>query len=63
MVSQRLGAQTDPFVLVQRVSKNSKGEEEVSDVQEIYDSESVAGNDGASRGIGQNARRPFLNGL
>lgn len=34
--SQRLGLPTDPFVLVQRVKTNDKGEEDASDVQEIY---------------------------
>ncbi|MBI3418319.1 MAG: hypothetical protein HY043_23775 [Verrucomicrobia bacterium] len=36
--SQRLGLPTDPFLLIQRVTKNEKGEEETSDVQELYDS-------------------------
>lgn len=37
--SQRLGLPSDPFVLVQRVKKNDKGEEEGSDLQELYDSD------------------------
>src|SRR5439155_15206836 len=35
--SQRLGLPTDPFVLIQRVTKNDKGEEKVRDVKELYD--------------------------
>ncbi|MBM3838713.1 MAG: hypothetical protein FJ398_12265 [Verrucomicrobia bacterium] len=35
--SHRLGFATDPFVVVQRVSKNAKGEDQVSDVQELSD--------------------------
>jgi hypothetical protein len=41
--SQRLGLPTDPFALIQRVSRNDKGEEQVSDVQELYDSEANIG--------------------
>jgi hypothetical protein len=41
--SQRLGLPTDPFLLVQRVTRNEKGEEKVADVQELYDSESNIG--------------------
>lgn len=37
--SARLGLPTDPFVLVQRVTKNDKGEESASNIQELYDSE------------------------
>ncbi len=37
--SHRLGLPTDPFVLIQRVAKNDKGEESVSDVKELYDTE------------------------
>jgi hypothetical protein len=37
VVSHRLGLNTDPFVLVQRVTKNEKGEEQSSDVQELND--------------------------
>ncbi len=39
MFSQRLGLPTDPFALIQRVTKNDKGEETVSDVKELYDTE------------------------
>ena len=41
--SQRLGLPTDPFALIQRVSKNDKGEEKVSDVKELYDADSNLG--------------------
>jgi hypothetical protein len=41
--SQRLGLPTDPFALIQRVSKNDKGEEKVSDVKELYDTDSNIG--------------------
>ena len=40
---QRLGLAADPFLLVQRVTKNDKGEEQSADVQEVYDSESNVG--------------------
>ena len=36
VISQRLGLPTSPFVLIQRVTKNDKGEEQASDVQELY---------------------------
>jgi hypothetical protein len=41
--SQRLGLPTDPFVLIQRVSKNDKGEEQVSDVKELNDTDYNSG--------------------
>src|SRR2546427_3732589 len=41
--SERLGLPTDPFALIQRVSKNDKGEEQVSDVKEFSDSDSNIG--------------------
>ena len=41
--SQRLGYPTDPFLLVQRVVPKEKGAEEVSDLQEAYDSEANIG--------------------
>ena len=41
--SHRLGLATDPFVLVQRVTKNDKGEEESSDVQELNDNDTNLG--------------------
>jgi hypothetical protein len=41
--SQRLGLPTDPFILIQRVKKKDKGEEESSDVQELYDSDTNIG--------------------
>ncbi len=41
--SRRLGLPTDPLILIQRVSKNDKGEEKVSEVKELYDTESNAG--------------------
>ena len=45
VISQRVGIQADPFVLIQRVSRNAKGEEEISDIQESYDSDSLGGNE------------------
>ena len=41
--SERMGLPTDPFALIQRVSKNSKGEEQVSDVREFNDTDSNLG--------------------
>ena len=41
--SQRLGLPTDPFVLVQRVTKNDKGEEQTTDVLELADSDTNLG--------------------
>lgn len=41
--SHRLGLATDPFVLVQRVTKNEKGEEQASDVQELNDNDTNIG--------------------
>jgi hypothetical protein len=41
--SQRLGVPSDPFLLVQRVTKNDKGEEQSADVQEVYDSDANVG--------------------
>jgi len=41
--SERLGLPTDPFALIQRVSKNDKGEEQVSDVKELYGFDSDIG--------------------
>jgi hypothetical protein len=41
--SQRLGQPCDPFLLVQRVTKNEKGEEQSADVQEVYDGDTNAG--------------------
>jgi hypothetical protein len=35
--SQRLGLPTDPFLLVQQVTKNEKGEEQLKDVQAVDD--------------------------
>ncbi|MEK7678513.1 MAG: hypothetical protein AAB676_22015 [Verrucomicrobiota bacterium] len=43
VLSQRLGWPTDPFVLVQRVAKNSEGAEQVSDVKELYDADANIG--------------------
>ena len=50
VLSHRLGAATDPFLLVQRVTKNDKGEIQSADVQEVYDAEPVQG--GADFGTG-----------
>jgi hypothetical protein len=41
--SQRLGLNTDPFAVVQKISRNDKGEEQVSDVQEMYASDQNVG--------------------
>ncbi len=41
--SQRLGLPTDPFVLIQRVTKNDKGEEQLSDAKELYDTDTSIG--------------------
>jgi hypothetical protein len=41
--SHRLGLPTDPAVLVQRVTRNDKGEEQASDVLELNDSEANVG--------------------
>lgn len=43
VLSQRLGLPTDPFLLIQRVTKSDKGEEKASDVQEVYDSDTNIG--------------------
>jgi hypothetical protein len=44
--SQRIGSAADPFVLVQRVTKNKQGEESIVDVQELYDSDmNIGGNE------------------
>lgn len=37
VVSQRLGLGTDPMVVIERVTKNDKGEEQVAETQEVYD--------------------------
>ena len=36
-ISQRLGLSTDPYVLIQRVTRNDKGEQQATDVQEVDD--------------------------
>jgi len=41
--SARLGQPTSPFVLIQRVTKNDKGEEKAVDVQELYESDTNIG--------------------
>jgi len=41
--SQRLGVPASPFLVVQKVKQNPKGEEQVSDVQEIYSSDANFG--------------------
>jgi len=43
IISQRLGLPTDPSVLLQRVTKNDKGEEQVADLQELDDNGVNAG--------------------
>ena len=41
--SQRLGLPTDPFMLVQRVTKKDKDDDQASDLQELYDSDTNIG--------------------
>jgi hypothetical protein len=41
--SERLGLPTDPFALIQRVTRNDKGEGKVADVKELYDTDSNIG--------------------
>jgi hypothetical protein len=41
--SERLGLPTDPFVLIQRVTRSDKGEETAEDVQELYDNDTNIG--------------------
>lgn len=41
--SQRLGAPSDPLVVVQRVSKNDKGQEQVTEIKELNDSDANFG--------------------
>lgn len=41
--SQRLGLPTDPFLLVQRVTKNDQGEPQAADLQELNDSDANIG--------------------
>lgn len=41
--SHRIGVAADPFLLVQRVTKNDKGEMQSADVQEVYDTDANAG--------------------
>ncbi|MGH8526995.1 MAG: hypothetical protein ACREXY_23155, partial [Gammaproteobacteria bacterium] len=41
--SERLGLPTDPMLVVQRVTKNDKGEVKIADVDEIYDSDGNIG--------------------
>jgi hypothetical protein len=41
--SNRLGLPTDPFFLLQLVKKNDKGQEEITDLQEVYDTDTNIG--------------------
>lgn len=43
VISNRLGLPTDPFLLVQRISKSDDGSEQVADIQELYDTDSNIG--------------------
>jgi len=43
VVSQRLGLPTDPYLLVQRVTKNDKGELQATDALELYDTDANLG--------------------
>lgn len=45
MLAQRLGTSADPYVLIERVTKNDKGEEQVALLQEMDDDrENIGGN-------------------
>ncbi len=46
-VSERLGLPTDPYMLIQRVKKDDKGVETVSEVAEVDDAKAVNKGDGA----------------
>lgn len=50
VTSERLGAPTAPFVLVQRVKTDAKGEEQVSDVQELAGTDTPGGGGGNGAG-------------
>jgi hypothetical protein len=41
--SQRLGLNTDPFLVIARKNKNDKGEESLADTQEVYDNDANVG--------------------
>ncbi|MEY2407441.1 MAG: hypothetical protein QOF48_111 [Verrucomicrobiota bacterium] len=41
--SQRTGLPTDPMLVIQRVTRNDKGEEIVSDISEVYDNDTNIG--------------------
>src|SRR6185295_6753185 len=41
--SERLGLPTDPFVFIQRITKNDNGEEKGADVKELSDTDSNIG--------------------
>jgi hypothetical protein len=41
--SHRLGVGSDPFLLVQRIKRNERGEVQSADAQEVYDSDANAG--------------------
>jgi hypothetical protein len=45
VISQRLGVGSDPQLLVQRVTRNDKGEEQVADVAEVDDDRELGGSD------------------
>ncbi|MEO8427956.1 MAG: hypothetical protein ABI651_12675, partial [Verrucomicrobiota bacterium] len=45
VISQRLGLPTSPFVVIQRVTRNDKGLEQSSDVQELYAGDNNIGGD------------------
>jgi hypothetical protein len=44
--SERLGLPTDPLLVVQRVKKDEKGQEQAADVEEVYDQETNLGGPG-----------------
>lgn len=43
VISQRLGLPTDPFLIVQRVVRTDRGDEQAADVQEVYDNDTNIG--------------------
>ena len=55
--SQRIGALTDPTLLLQKVTLNEKGEQKVADVQEVNDTDSIWGASEFKAGHGDPALR------
>jgi hypothetical protein len=46
ILSERLGLPTDPLLVVQKVKKDDKGQEQAADVEEVYDQETNLGGPG-----------------